>query len=120
MAASFAGVAALAALAAGGGLSLTTISLALYVYAAGQGFVFPITATAAVRPFPTRAGTAASAYLFLFMTMAALGSIAPALIHADLLVGLPAAMAIMIVLSASCLIGVYLPAVRAAASAPPA
>ncbi len=120
MAASFAGVAALAALAAGGAMSLTTISLALYVYAAGQGFVFPITATAAVRPFPTRAGTASSAYLFLFMTMAALGSIAPALIHADLFIGLPAAMAIMIVLSVACLIAVYLPAVRAAASAPPA
>jgi len=120
MAASFAGVAALAVLAAAGGLTLVSVSLALYVYAAGQGFVFPTTATAAVRPFPTRAGTASSAYLFLFMTMAAVGSIAPALIHADLFVGLPAAMAIMIVLSALCLVAVYLPAARAAGREPEA
>lgn len=120
MAVSVAGIAATALLAAAGQLSFITVSLALYVYGAGQGFVFPTTATAAVRPFPARAGTASSAYLFVFMTLAAAGSIAPALIHPDIFIGLPAAMAIPIVLSVLCLIAVYLPAARAAAPAPSA
>lgn len=120
MAVSFLGVAAIALLAAAGRLSFVTVSLALYVYAAGQGFVFPTTAAAAIRPFAARAGTASSAYLFLFMLMAAAGSIAPALIHPDIFIGLPAAMAIPTMLAALCLIAVYLPASRAAATAPSA
>jgi len=117
---SLVGIAAIAALAATDSLSLATISVALYLYAAGQGLVFPTTATAAIRPFPTRAGTASSAYLFAFMLMAALGSISPALVHPEISIGLPAAMAILMALSLPCLIVVHRPAERAAQAKPPA
>jgi DHA1 family bicyclomycin/chloramphenicol resistance-like MFS transporter len=120
MALSLVGIAAIAALAATDSLSLATISVALYLYAAGQGLVFPTTATAAIRPFPTRAGTASSAYLFAFMLMAALGSISPALVHPEISIGLPAAMAILMALSLPCLIVVHRPAERAAQAKPPA
>ena len=113
MAASVAGVATIAALAVAGRLSFITVSIALYVYGAGQGFVFPTTAAAAIRPFPERAGMASAAYLFLFMAVASLGSIAPALIHADIFVGLPMTMAIFMASALLCVWFVYLPALRA-------
>jgi len=117
MTASVTGVAAIAVLAATGRMSFITVAGAICVYGAGQGFLFPTTAAAAIRPFPERAGTASSAYLFLFMTLAALGSIAPAFVHGDIFIGLPVAMAVFTALAVLCLLLVYLPAQRDAAAA---
>jgi hypothetical protein len=51
------------------------------------------------------------------MTLAALGSIAPAFVHGDIFIGLPVAMAIFTALAVLCLLLVYLPAQRDAAAA---
>jgi DHA1 family bicyclomycin/chloramphenicol resistance-like MFS transporter len=99
MAASVAGVAVIAVLAAARRLSFISVSVALYVYGAGQGIIFPTAAAAAIRPFPDRAGAASSAYLFLFMVVASIGSISPALIAGDIFRGLPMAMAIFMAAS---------------------
>jgi DHA1 family bicyclomycin/chloramphenicol resistance-like MFS transporter len=116
MLASVAGILAFAGLAALGALSLLSVAAALCLYGAGQGFLFPTTAAAAIRPFPDRAGTASSAYLFLFMTLAALGSIAPAFVHPDVFVGLPGTMVLFMAAALLCLVAVYLPAQRGCAT----
>jgi len=107
-----AGAAAFVALAWSGTLTFATTLAAMAVYAAGQSVLFPTAITAAIRPFREKAGTAASAGAAIFMTIAAAGSLAPALASGDVAIGLAATMAASMPIAAACFVPIVLRGAR--------
>jgi DHA1 family bicyclomycin/chloramphenicol resistance-like MFS transporter len=103
-----AGIVAFIALAVSGHLTFPAILAAMGIYAAGQSVLFPTAATAVIRPFREKAGTAASAYSALFMAIAAVGSLAPALVSDDVIVGLSAMMAVSMTMAVAVFVSVVL------------